>query len=165
MPAVRLACLATASLFASLAFALPAFAESLATSASSAGSSASSAGSASLRGSSDSIRGSSDSSRDDPKVAEGEYRVTRIDRIEPTDGHPPMLRLAMQAETPREASGFTLDVPQRALADAPIAQGDLVRARHRAYGIEFARADTGHAFFLVLANAWSKDMQTQRVSR
>ncbi|MGE0315037.1 MAG: hypothetical protein AB7P21_25760 [Lautropia sp.] len=162
MPAARLACLVLAT---SLACALPAFAESLATSASSAGSSASSAGSASLRGSSDSIRGSSDSSRDDRQVAEGEYRVTDVAAVDAGDGSPPRLRVAMAPAGARDAGRFTLELPARALADAPLAPGDLVSARHRDYGIEFARADTGKAFFLVLADAWTRDLQTHRVTR
>ncbi len=145
-----------------LAAAFPALAESLATSASSAGSSASSAGSASLRGSSDSISGSSDSSRADEKVAEGEYRVTAVQQVA---GEAGMLRLTMEPMASQAgAAGFKLDLPQRAFGDRPIAPGATVSARHRPYGIEFARGGTGDAFFLVLADDWHRDLQTRVVT-
>jgi len=141
----------------------PALAESLATSASSAASSASSAGSASLRGSSDSIKGSSDSSRDgDKQVAEGEYRVVAV---APVDGRSDMLRLTLEPHrTARAATGFTLDLPQHALADRPLAPGDIVSAHHRPYGLEFARGNTRNAFFLVLADDWHRDLQTRVIT-
>ena len=141
----------------------PALAESLATSASSAASSASSAGSASLGSSSDSIKGSSDSSRDgNQQVAEGEYRVAAL---APVDGRSDMLRLKLEPHRiAGAAAGFTLDLPQRALADRPLAPGDIVSARHRPYGLEFARGETRDAFFLVLADDWHRDLQTRVVT-
>lgn len=145
-----------------LAAAGPTLAESLATSASSAASSASSAGSASLRGSSDSIKGSSDSSRNDQQVAEGDYRVAAV---APVAGSPGMLRLTLEPQgTAGGASGFSLDLPHRALADRPLKPGDLVSAHHRPYGLEFARGATREAFFLVLADEWHRDLQTRAVS-
>lgn len=147
---VALLCLAAA----------PALAESLATSASSAGSSASSAGSASLRGSSDSISGSSNSSRSDEKVSEGDYRVTAVAAV---DGKPDLLRLTMEPLA-AGAAGFRLDLPQRALGERRLAAGDIVSARHRPYGIEFARADRQEPFFLVLADDWHRDLQTRALA-
>lgn len=144
-----------------LAAAAPALAESLATSASSAASSASSAGSASLRGSSDSINNSSDSSRSNEQVAEGDYRVTGV---APVAGTPDMLRLTLEPHGATAASGFTLDLPQRALADRPLGPGDIVSAHHRPYGLEFARGATREAFFLVLADEWHRDLQTRVIS-
>jgi hypothetical protein len=140
----------------------PALAESLATSTSSAASSASSAGSASLRGSSDSIKGSSDSSRSNEQVAEGDYRVADVAGVA---DKPDMLRLTLEPHRALAgATGFTLDLPQRALADRPLAQGDIVSAHHRPYGLEFARGGTGDAFFLVLADEWHRDLQTRVIS-
>lgn len=146
-----------------LAAASPALAEGLASSASSAGSSASSAGSASLRGSSDSISASSDSSRSDAKVAEGDYRVAAVETI---GGRPGMLRLTMEplAAAGQPATGFRLDLPQRAFGDRPLLPGDTVSARHRPYGIEFARGGRRDAFFLVLADDWHRDLQTRIVA-
>lgn len=145
--------------------ATPVLAESLATSASSAGSSASSAGSASLRGSSDSLRGSSGSSSDDNKAAavDGDYRVAAID---PIAGQPGMVRLTMDPVAAAEGRGrIELDLPERALGQQPIVAGDTVAAQHRPYGIEFARASNREAFFLVLADDWSRDLDTRPVIR
>ena len=144
--------------------AAPAVAESLATSASSAGSSASSAGSASLRGSSDSIRGSSDSSKADERAAvtDGDYRVAHV---EPIDGQPEMLRLTMEPVAAPGAERFQLDLPARARGAQPITTGDLVAAQHRPYGLEFARGTTREAFFLVLADDWTRDLDTRPVVR
>lgn len=139
--------------------AAPSFAESLTTSASSVASSASSAGSASLRGSSDSIKGSSDSSREDPKVAEGEYRVAAIDSI---DAQPGMLRLTLEPLA-ANATGFQLDLPDHAFGKRALETGDVVSAHHRPYGLEFARGATAEPFFLVLADDWQRDLQTHVV--
>ncbi len=156
---VRSAGFALASLC--LLAAAPAAAESLFTSASSAASSASSAGSASLRGSSDSIQNSSDSSRNDNQVAEGDYRITAVEAIA---ARPGMLRLTMEPLAAGAAGGFALVLPRHAL-DAPgIAAGDVVSARHRPYGIEFARSDTRQAFFLVLADTWHRDLETRVIA-
>ena len=139
--------------------AAPCFAESLATSASSAASSAASAGSASLRGSSDSINNSSDSSRNERRVAEGDYRVAAVAEV---GGRPGMLRLRLEPLTSGgDAAAFSLDLPQRALGERRLAPGDTISARHRPYGLEFARGDTRDAFFLVLADDWNRDLQTR----
>ena len=154
------------TLFAALCVATaPALAESFTTSASSAASSASSAGSASLRGSSDSLRGSSDSSSRDADraaVTDGDYRVAAVDAI---DGRTGMLRLTMEPVAAPGAERFQLDLPERALGDRPIVTGDLVAAQHRPYGIEFARRATREAFFLVLADDWTRDLDTRPVIR
>lgn len=145
------------------AIVVPSHAEGLAISASSAGSSASSAGSASLRGSSDSISSSSNSSRNDRAVLEGEYRVTRVDKPE---GRPDMLRVTMAPLAQGGAvEAFRLDLPQRALGVRPLRVGDTVEARHRPYGIQFARADTREPFFLVVQDDWQQDLQTRVLTR
>lgn len=137
-----------------------AHAEGLLTSASSAGSSASSAGSASLRGSSDSIRGSSDSSsRDDHRVTTGEYRVTELAAIQ---DRADMLRVTVEpVDAGAGASGFSLDLPRRALGAQPLQVGDRISAQHRPYGIEFARVERREPFFLVLADDWGRDLMTR----
>lgn len=157
------AALRSAFAFASLGLlaTAPAGAESLATSASSAASSASSAGSASLRGSSNSIENSSDSSRNDRQVAEGDYRVTAVEAIA---ARPGMLRLTMEPLQPAAAGGFALVLPDHAFDARGIAAGDVVTAQHRPYGIEFARRDTRQAFFLVLIDAWHRDLETRVIA-
>lgn len=153
---IAVLCLATA----------PVFAESLTTSASSAASSASSAGSASSRGSSDSLRASSDSSsgtEEKTTVIDGDYRVAAIDAI---DGRPGMLRLTMDPLA-AEAGGqrLELDLPAVSLGDRPVVAGDVIAARNRPYGVEFARGQTPKAFFLVMADAWNRDLDTRPLVR
>ncbi|HZH05750.1 MAG TPA: hypothetical protein VEY69_03660 [Lautropia sp.] len=60
-----------------------------------------------------------------------------------------------------DAAGFRLDLPQRAFGERRLDPGDTISARHRPYGLEFARGDTRDAFFLVLADDWHRDLQTR----
>ncbi len=132
--------------------ALPCGAESFA-------SSASSAGSASVGSLSDSIRDSSGSSTH--KVAEGDYRIIDVAAAE----RPDTLQLKMQhvAHAGDDGAVIYLDVPRAALGDRAAAPGDIVGVRQRPYGYEFAWADTGVAFFLVLAADWQRDLETRPV--
>lgn len=140
----------------SLAAALPALADSLASSASSAGS----ASSASL---SDSLHASSNSSRRDDQVADGEYRIVEVAAL---PGRTGMLRLTLQpVATPAADDGLWLDLPRQALGARPLAPGDTVSAKHRAYGIEFARTDKREPFFLALADDWMRELQARPVTR
>lgn len=143
--------------------ALPAWADSLTTSASSAGSSASSAGSASLRGSSDSISSSSGSGAKDKTamVKDGDYRVAAV---APTPAQPHKLRLSLEPQGIAQAEPFQLDVPLQALGGAAPAVGEIVQARQRAYGVQFARAAVQEPFFLVLADAWDRQMDSRPVT-
>lgn len=122
-------------------------------------SSASSAGSASLGSLSDSLRDSSRSSTH--KVAEGDYRIIEVAAAE----HPDVLRLKMQpvAHADDDAAVIYLDVPQAALGDRAATRGDIVGVRQRPYGYEFAWADTGVAFFLVLADDWRQELDPRPV--
>lgn len=152
-----------AAIAAYLVAVAPSFAESFATSASSAATSASSAGSASLRGSSDSLRGSSDSSSGDTRdrkaaVADGDYRVAAI---QPIEGRSGMLRLTMQPVSRAANGGFELDLPARALDKRSIELGEVVTARRHRYGLELARGAPREPFFLVLADAWNRDLETR----
>lgn len=127
------------------ALSMPALADSLT-------SSASSAGSASSGSVSDSITGSSRSSSPN-QVAEGNYRVIEVAEVA---GRPAFVRLQLQAH---EGDGpLWLTLPRQALAQQPVAAGDIVSARQRPYGIEFARgaldAPERQAFFLALADDW-----------
>lgn len=128
-------------------------------------SSASSAGSASVGSLSDSVKGSSNSSSGDAKVAAGEYRVTEVAALADRPG---MLRLKLQAAAQTGAGGeLWLTLPLQALAERAIAVGDIVSARHRPYGVEFARANgaNGHeAFFLALADDWQRDLDPRALT-
>ena len=128
-------------------------------------SSASSAGSASLGSVSDSLTGSSNSSAQNKPVAQGDYRVIDVAAIAERPG---MLRLQMQATMQPGADGrLWLTLPRQALAQRPLLAGDLVHARHRPYGVEFARTDAANArvaFFLVLADDWHRELDPRAVT-
>jgi len=131
--------------------------------ASTAASSASSAGSASSGSVSDSIGSSSNSGGDERRVAAGEYRV--ID-VAAAPGKPDTTRMTLHAvsagaEKTRE---FTLDVPNRALAQRSVDKGALVQVNAREYGYEFAHADSKQAFFLALEDNWYRELGSQKVA-
>lgn len=123
-------------------------------------SSASSAGSASSGSVSDSIEGSSDASSDDDEVAEGNYRIVEVAEFTERPG---MLRLKLQAADDASRA-FFLSLPRQTLAQRGLARGDMVSARHRPYGLEFAHANTREAFFLVLADDWHRELESHPVT-
>lgn len=133
---------------------LPAHADILA-------SSASSAGSASSGSASDSIQGSSKSSTAPAKVAAGDYR---IEQVNPAPDRPGMVRVALQPVANDGADGaFVLVLPQLTFDQQGLARGDKVSASERPYGLEFSRADTRTAFFLVLADDWKRELDPRPV--
>jgi hypothetical protein len=122
-------------------------------------SSASSAGSASSGSVSDSFQGSSHSSTGDNRRADGNYKIIDIDQ---TPGRAGSTRIAMQADDPQQR--IVLDLPQAVFARQALVRGDFVHAQNRPYGIEFARADTREAFFLVLEDAVYKELAARKVT-
>ncbi|MDB5919120.1 MAG: uncharacterized protein JWR40_3354 [Massilia sp.] len=122
-------------------------------------SSASSAGSASSGSVSDSLAGSSNSSKGDDRRADGNYQIIDIDH---TPGRAGSTRVAMQAGDPQQR--IVLDLPEEVFAKQGLARGDFVHAKNRSYGLEFARADTREAFFLVLEDAVYKELAARKVS-
>lgn len=118
-------------------------------------SSAAGAGSASSGSVSDSFKASSGSSTGGDKRAEGRYRVTDVARAD--DGR---LRLTLAREG---AVTVELTLPQQALAARAVTVGDEVQATPQAYGVAFAHADTGQAFFLVLEDAWHRELAARVV--
>jgi hypothetical protein len=69
--------------------------------------------------------------------------------------------------TLRAAAGaqeFTLDVPNRALAQRGVKTGELVRVNERVYGYEFAYADSKQAFFLALQDDWYRELGSRQVT-
>jgi hypothetical protein len=127
-------------------------------------SSASSAGSASVGSSSDSIKQSSNSSSGDKKVADGDYQVLEVTALADRPG---MVRLRLQQAKATggatEAGAFLLDLPQKALGTRGLATGEVVSVRNRDYGVEFARAQTREAFFLVLNDDWRNELDPHAV--
>ena len=51
----------------------------------------------------------------------------------------------------------------RAIVEGRLAPGDIVTARQRPYGVEFASGATQQAFFLVLNDDWYRELQTNAV--
>ena len=121
-------------------------------------SSASSAGSASSGSVSDSLAGSSNSSTGNDRRADGNYQIIDID---PTPGRAGSTRVAMQAG---ESNRIVLDLPHAVFARQGLARGDFVLAQNRSYGLEFARADTREAFFLVLEDSVYKELAARKVT-
>lgn len=138
------------------AFALACAAPAQATSLTS---SASSAGSASSGSISDSIGASSNSSSGDNRVAAGDYRVIDVAQA---PAKPDTTRMTLRAVA--GAREFTLDVPNRALADRGVNKGELVQVSERVYGFEFAHADTKRSFFLALQDDWYRDLASRKVT-
>lgn len=130
----------------------------------SSASSASSAGSASLGSLSDSLTGSSKSSTGNTKVADGDYRV--VDVAELNDGR---LQLRLRAaDLTTTAAHHDADVllalPKAALGQQGMDVGATVTARNRDYGLEFSRGQARkEPFFLVLHDAWFKELASQPV--
>ena len=131
----------------------PARAESSASSAvSDSASSATSSASNSLEGSSNS------SSGNNKKVAAGEYRV--IQMAAATDKPGQQQRVLLRKD---DGSEVRLLLPLAAAERGQLAAGRMVLVNERPYGYEFAAADTKQAFFLVLEDAWQRDLQTRPV--
>jgi opacity protein-like surface antigen len=125
-------------------------------------SSASSAGSASSGSISTSLNGSSNSSSGNDKIANGPYRIDRVEALAQAPGRPGMVRLSMQAEQVNQQ--LTLDLPAAVFAKQHLGQGDLVDVQRRDYGFQFAHADTRAAFFLVLADDWHDELAARPVT-
>ncbi len=131
--------------------------------ASSASSAASEGLSASVGGSSTSIEKSSQSSSGkNDKVAEGRYRIVDIAEARSANGAPERLRLTLAPES-ADGESFVLILPLETIAAGRLDRGDTVLATHRTYGVEFARGDTRQAFFLVVDDAWQRDLRTTPV--
>jgi hypothetical protein len=138
----------------------PAVAESVASSAASTASFAASSAS-------NSLEASSGSSSKGTTAAAGDYR---IEAVTVAADRPGMVRLALQPTANdgqrepfvRDArQPFVLVLPQRTADQQGLARGDTVSVRERAYGFEFARADTRQPFFLVLADAWHRELDAR----
>ena len=129
--------------------------------ASSTASSASDSVSTSVGSISGSIQKSSDSSSKTTDVAEGDYKIIDMAAVAERPG---TVRMKLQAVVDRGADGeFFLYLPQEVVAQANLAQGGVVTARQRPYGLEFADGQTRQAFFLVLSDDWYRELQTTAV--
>jgi hypothetical protein len=159
MKSVRLACLVSSVALGLGSTALPVLASSTAASSASEGASAS-VGSVST-----SFETSSDASSKKEKTAAGDYKLIDVADVAERPG---TLRLTLQpvaaAATAKADDNFILYVPAQVVAQNTVATGQVVSARPRAYGVEFAKADTGRAFFLVLHDEWHRELQSNAVT-
>lgn len=136
---------------------LPVLAGGLSASSAAGGSSASSAGSASLET-------SSNSSSRATGVAEGPYEVIDVAAVPERAG---TLRMTLRALAGNGAGAagaeLVLYLPQQAYDQGRLSTGHTVTARHRPYGLEFARADTREPFFLVVNDEWMRELPSRPV--
>ncbi|HSW05020.1 hypothetical protein [Aquabacterium sp.] len=130
--------------------------------ASTAASSASEGGSASVGSVSTSIRKSSDSSSKATGIAQGDYRIIEVTVVAEQPG---LQRLALQAVADDSEQGaLFLYVPQPVVVQARLAAGQVVNASQRPYGIQFAKAESREAFFLVLEDDWYRELPSRPVA-
>lgn len=138
------------------ALALPAWADSSASSA------VSDSVSASVGSISGSLQKSSNSSSKGDNVAAGDYRVVAL--VE-APARPGEVQVTMQAlDEPGIAGELQLTLPRSSAEEGRLAAGQVVTARTRPYGVEFARRADGRPFFLVLADEWYRELQTRVVA-
>ncbi len=156
----------TSIAFASLALAVASYSPA-AGAASSTSSAVSDSVGASVAGVSGSLTTSSNSSstRD---VAQGDYRIVDVAAAEARPGVGAQVTLTLQRELPAgQAPGahdtLFLTLPQPTFASAGLGRDQRVAATQRSYGIEFARADTKQAFFLVLEDHWLQELASRPV--
>jgi hypothetical protein len=132
-------------------------ADSIALSAASSASLTASSASQSLN----SASSSANSSKGGNTASAGDFRIEAVAAAE----QPGKVRLVLQPLQPTsERRGFVLTLPQAALDAQALTRGDMVSVRERTYGFEFARADTRQAFFLVLADAWHRELDARPVT-
>lgn len=145
---------------------------------SSAASSASDSVGASVGSLSTSIQQSSQSSTGDKQVAAGDYRIIEVSEHQAAASEPgartAMLKLRLQAAqetrpatTAAEASAaaeFFLILPAAAYAQSQLGPGQLLTARQHGYGLEFANSATRQPFFLVLEDAWLRELPSRPVT-
>ncbi len=120
--------------------------------------------SASIGASSTSIGRSSEGSRHD-RVAEGDYTVVEV--ADAAD-RPGLLRVKLRMTVPAAGAAdadeaFDLYLPRANPAASRLAQGQVIRARLRPYGVEFAQGEPQQPFFLVLQDAWYDELRSQPV--
>lgn len=109
-----------------------------------------------------SIKKSSQSASGEDTVAQGDYKVIDVATVAE---HPGMVRLRLQAVADASPDGeYDLTVPQQAVDAHGVAAGHVLSAQHRPYGVAFAAAHTGRAFFLVLQDAWYHELRLRPIT-
>jgi hypothetical protein len=129
--------------------------------ASSTASSASESLTTSVGSVSNSLTGVSGSSKT-AVAAAGDYQLIQVAAAE---NRPGMLQLTLRPVGGQgTAEDIVLSLPQKAFDNSGLVQGDTVAARGRAYGIEFANAQTRSAFFLVMSDASYRELASHPVA-
>lgn len=123
-----------------------------------------STGSESIGSSSTSIEKSSNSiSGGDHRVAQGDYTVVEVAALEQRPG---ILRVHLQAVGGTD--NFFLLLPRLAAQRATLAPGQVIAAQQRPYGIAFtaagSHAEKPEPFFLVLDDAWYRELESRAIS-
>jgi hypothetical protein len=100
---------------------------------------------------SDSVTRSSNGSSQGGRVAGGQYKLLEVASA---PDRPEVVLLKILALTPTEgATGsgeLVLALPKATFEKSGLLAGDVIAAREKAYGVEFANGKTQQAFFLVL---------------
>jgi hypothetical protein len=125
-------------------------------------SSASEGASASVGSISESFETSSEGSSKRETAAAGQYHIIEV--ADAAD-RPGMVRMKLQPVA--DAAGakpFNLYVPAQTIEQGQLAAGQMVAVRDRPYGTEFAKVDTGRAFFLVLNDESYRELQSRALT-
>lgn len=117
-----------------------------------------------------SFNASSNASSPGRAVRTGEYRIIQMAAA---PDRPGTLRLTLRrlaagpGETAAEVTAGAADVdlylPAETVARAALATDQVIAARERPYGLEFAKGLPREAFLLVLADDWYRELRTQPV--
>ena len=120
-------------------------------------SSASSAASKGIGSLSDSLQGSSESSSGKERMAQGRYQVIDVAAVPGADGR---VQVALQIN---QDAPVLLKLPQHIAQQAGLARGVWVDVQHRDFGLAFAVAQAREPFFLVLDDAWQRELDSRPV--
>lgn len=108
-----------------------------------------------------SIKKSSQSASHDDKAAAGDYKVIEMAAL---DAQPGMVRLKLQATLDQpQRDEFYLVLPQKAVDNGQVREGVIVTAQPRPFGVAFAAGEPRQPFFLVMEDAWYRELASRPV--
>jgi hypothetical protein len=106
------------------------------------------------------LQGSSNSSSGKTNVAAGDYKLIEVTQAA---GRPDALRMTLVRQDDSK-SEVSITLPREAFAKADLQLGHTLSLRDKPYGIELANARTEQAFFLVLDDAWHRELVSKPVT-
>jgi hypothetical protein len=113
---------------------------------------------------SNSVNRSSKGSSDGGRVAGGQYKLLEAAVASNRPGIVHLKMHALDAATYTNGAGeLVLSLPLAAFEKSGLAVGDVIAARERAYGTEFANSKTQLAFFLVLNDETYRELASNPV--